>query len=140
MGERGKLTVQHLSGDQFRIDVRGHWLLVDQPENAGGEDAGPTPTELFVGSLAACVGHFARRFMQRHELPTHGLAVECDYEFAPDRPSRVGSVVLRLTLPEGFPEARREALAAVVEHCTVHNSIVHAPRITLDLVAAERVA
>lgn len=134
------MTVQHLSGDRFRIDVRGHWLLVDQPEAAGGEDAGPTPTELFVGSLAACAGHFAGRFMRRHGLSTHGLAVECDYEFAPDRPSRVGSVALHLILPEGFPEARREALTAVVEHCTVHNSIADAPDVTLDLVDAVRVA
>lgn len=33
------ITVTHLADERFRIDVRGHELLVDQPGN-GGEEAG----------------------------------------------------------------------------------------------------
>jgi len=62
------IAVTHVSGDRFAIQVRGHRLVVDQPVADGGQDAGPTPTELFVGSLAACVAFYARRFLARHDL------------------------------------------------------------------------
>src|SRR6266540_5083244 len=62
------LTVTHLYGDAFEIEVRGHHLTVDQPVDAGGADLGPTPTELFAASLAACVGFYAVRFLRRHGL------------------------------------------------------------------------
>jgi uncharacterized OsmC-like protein len=50
---------RYLGGDRFVLEVRGHQLYVDQPREAGGSDAGPTPTELFVASLAGCVGFYA---------------------------------------------------------------------------------
>jgi uncharacterized OsmC-like protein len=49
------LSVTHQTADRFELQVRGHRLLCDQPLADGGDDQGPTPTELFVGSLAACV-------------------------------------------------------------------------------------
>jgi putative redox protein len=123
------------SGDRFAIQVRGHRLVVDQPMAAGGEDAGPTPTELFVASLAACVGFYAERFLRRHGLPTDRLRVDGHASMGASRPARVAAITLRLDgLPE-LPENRRNGLRAVVEHCTVHNSIRQAPRIDIDLAA-----
>ena len=130
------IVVRHEGGDRFRVRVRDHELRVDQPVEDGGGDTGPTPTELFVAGLAACVGFYAERFLYRHALPTEGLAVECDFAFAEDGPARVASAALRVTLPAGFPESKRERLARVVEHCTVHNSIRHAPSIRIELEAA----
>jgi putative redox protein len=128
-----KVFVKHEQGDRLKVSIRGHDLLVDQPVADGGEDAGPTPTELFVAGLASCIGFYAERYLRRHELPTDGLAVECGFEFAADRPARVGRVDLRVVLPPGFPDDRRPGLKAVVEHCTVHNSITHAPDIAITL-------
>ena len=44
----------------------------------GGEDTGPTPTELFIASLAGCVAFYARRYLDRHDQPTEGLTVEAE--------------------------------------------------------------
>jgi hypothetical protein len=57
-----------------------------------------------------------------------------------DRPARVGRIDLTLRLPAAFPDALRDRLLAVVEHCTVHNSITNAPEVRIGLVAATRVA
>ena len=47
------------------VDARGHTILVDEPEHAGGADEGVMPTELLAASLASCfalaLGHVARR-------------------------------------------------------------------------------
>ncbi len=127
------MRIEHEGGDRYRVRIRGHELVVDQPREDGGEDAGPTPTELFVAGLASCVAFYAGRFLRRHGLPTEGLAVACGFTFAEDRPARVGTVAITVRLPEGFPEERRAALAAVVEHCTVHNSLRQPPEVTIAL-------
>ena len=129
------LSVAHQAGDRFQLQVRGHRLLCDQPPADGGTDQGPTPTELFVASLAACVAFYARRFLARHHLDAVGLRVEAAFTMSPDRPARVDTITLRLLLPQPLEENRRNGLRAVVEHCTVHNSIRQAPRIDIDLAA-----
>lgn len=133
MGEEGKIRIEHVAGDRFRIAVRGHELSVDQPVDVGGEDLAPTPTELFVSGLAACVGFFGARYLARHGLSAEGLAVDVEFAFSNDRPSRVAWVDLRVVVPAGVPEDQRERFMAVIEHCSVHNSIRQAPDVRIRL-------
>lgn len=128
--ESQPVRVAHLGGDRFDINIRGHVIRTDQPAGDGGEDTGPTPTELFIASLAGCVAFYARRYLERHGLPTEGLAVEADFSMG-SRPARVARIEVRLTIPAGVPVERREALLAVASHCTVHNSLITTPEITV---------
>lgn len=127
------LSVIHQTADRFELQVRGHRLLCDQPVADGGTDQGPTPTELFVASLAACVGFYARRFLARHHLDAAGLRVETHFTMSPDRPARVATITLRLVVPQPLEENRRRALLAVVDHCTVHNSLRIPPHVQITL-------
>jgi putative redox protein len=129
------ITVRHVDGDRFAIESRDHVLTVDQPLAAGGDDTAPTPTELFVASLASCVAFYARRYLARHDLPTTGLRVIAAYDMA-QRPARVGSVSLDITLPEGVPGDQRDRLLAVASHCTVHNSLTTPPRVMIAVAGA----
>jgi len=61
------------------VRIRGHGLTVDQPWEVGGHDTGPSPTELFVASLAACLAYYGGRFLARHGLDPSGLRVESDF-------------------------------------------------------------
>lgn len=127
------VRVDHLRGDRFRITTRGHTQQVDQPLDAGGEDTAPTPTELFVGSLTSCVAFYVRRYLTRHDLPTAGLAVTCEYAMA-SRPARVSDIRICVELPTGVPADRRDALLAVASHCTVHNTLADPPAVAIGLV------
>lgn len=49
-----RITVKHRHGQSFDIQVRGYPLVSDEPITLGGDDEGPTPTELMVAGLAAC--------------------------------------------------------------------------------------
>lgn len=135
-----EIGVRHEGGDRYRIEVRGHALWVDQPVQHGGDDSAPTPTELFVAGLASCVAFYGGRYLARHHLPAEGFGVDCSFELADDRPARVASIHVSVTLPESFPPARREALLAVVEHCTVHNSIAARPDVRIELARDRRAA
>ncbi|MGO8978466.1 MAG: OsmC family protein [Streptosporangiaceae bacterium] len=86
------MDVRYLSGESYEVSVRGHRVLVDQPAEAGGLDTAPTPTELFVASLATCVAFYAGRYLTRHGYGRDGLAVSADFDMASDRPARVSGV------------------------------------------------
>ncbi len=126
-----QMTVRHEQGARFTIRIRGHEVIVDQPIADGGTDAGPTPTELFVGGLVSCVAFYAGRFFDRHEIEHDGFSVACEWEMARERPNRVGRIEIDLELPSGFPTKHHDRLMAVVEHCTVHNSMVQMPEVRI---------
>jgi putative redox protein len=132
-GDGQGMDVRFVAGEAYEVTVRGHRLMVDQPAEAGGQDAAPTPTELFVASLATCVAFYAGRYLTRHGYGRDGLAVSAGYDMASDRPARVGAIRLTVHVPAGLPPERWAALRAVVSHCTVHNSLASPPSVTIDL-------
>ncbi|MEU0077538.1 OsmC family protein [Micromonospora tulbaghiae] len=132
-GQIGTVDVRFAAGESYEVAVRGHQMLVDQPLEAGGDDAAPTPVELFVASLATCVAFYAGRYLTRHGLDRDGLGVSVTYRMAAGRPPRVADIRLSLRLPQGFPQARTQALLAVASHCTVHNSLTTPPAVTVDV-------
>jgi putative redox protein len=126
------ITVSHVAGDRFAIELGEHTLMVDQPIQDGGEGTAPTPTELFVASLASCVAHYARRYLARHQLSTEGLTVTAGYQIG-SSPARVSAVQVVVLVSPDVPADRREALLAVASHCTVHNSLTHPPTVQVTL-------
>jgi uncharacterized OsmC-like protein len=129
------MTVTWVKGAQLAVDVRRHRLLVDQPADEGGEDQGMTPVELLVASLGSCIGYFAARFCQRHQLPADGLRVMMAWDYA-EQPHRVGSMTADVHLPLKLEPAMRARMQKVLEGCTVHHSISIAPKIDVRIVGA----
>jgi len=132
-GRAAQVDIGYLNGEAYEIRVRGHRVRVDQPADLGGDDSAPTPTELFVASLAACVAFYAGRYLTRHGLRRDGMAVHTDFDMATDRPVRVAAIRITVRAPDGFPAERRAALAAVASHCTVHNSLTTQPEISVTV-------
>ena len=126
-----RISVLHETGDRFRIAIRGHELVVDQPASG---DGGPTPTELFVASLVSCAAFYARRFLARHGVADGDLTVSADFAWADDH-SRVTAVAITVDARHGIAEDLRPALERVVEHCTVHESIAKHLAVTWEFVA-----
>ncbi len=135
MSAPAAITVRHLGQDRLLVRVRGHELLADQPVEEGGGDTAPTPTELFLAGLAACVAFYAQRFLRRHHLSTEGLSVSCDWTWASD-PNRVGEIELKVAAP-GLPPERRVAFERVIGHCTVHNTLHHPPKVQIDVLGGQ---
>lgn len=125
------ITVTHLAGEQFEITTRGHRVVVDQPHR-DGDEAGPSPTELFVAGLAACVGHYAGMFLNKRGLDYDGLRVECDWAMRPE-PARVGRVRLNVITPAPVPTELHEEMHAYMDRCTVHNSLRQPPSVDIAL-------
>ncbi|MFD0274627.1 OsmC family protein [Kitasatospora sp. NPDC127111] len=133
----GHVEAVGVRGDVYAITARGHLLTVDQPVPDGGTDTGPTPVELLSAALAGCVAHYAGRYLDRHGIARDGLRVTVDHTMATDRPARITSMTVHLTVPQ-LPRERADGLLAVASHCTVHNTLGRPPKVSITLEEPER--
>ncbi|MGW0227453.1 OsmC family protein [Actinopolymorpha singaporensis] len=131
--EPAPVEVRPLEGDAYVVEVRGHQLHVDQPREEGGTDTAPTPVELLVGALAACVAFHAGRFLARHGVGAEGLAVRAMFTMAAEGSTRVDAVHVRVVVPPDLPPERVPALRAVLGACTVKNTLTHAVELDLEI-------
>jgi uncharacterized OsmC-like protein len=131
------LTVTYQGGTRFAITNSRHTVMTDQPIDDGGTDAGMSPVELFIGSLAGCVGYFVARFCARHRIPADGFAIDAEWSMA-EHPHRVGAVALRLRLPADVTAEQRERLLKVAHGCTVHQSLAVPPAVEIALETERR--
>jgi len=127
-----KLRATYQGGLRYDVTSGRHHVATDQPVPDGGEDAGMSPVELFVGSIAACVAYFVGRFCARHDIPREGLTVETEWAME-EGPHRVGRIGLVVHLPHPVPTELKERLLKTAQRCTVHQSIVTVPTITISL-------
>lgn len=127
-----KLTVAYHGGARYDITSGRHRVITDQPVEDGGHDAGMSPVELFVGSVASCVGYFVGQFCARHEISREGLSVEAEWETA-EGPHRVGTIALVIHLPHRLSPDLKERLLKVAHACTVHQSLAVAPNLSIKL-------
>ena len=127
------IGVDWSEGDRFDIRIRSHTLVVDQPAEDGGTDLGPTPTELFVASLAGCVAFYAARYLRRHHIPPERLRVECGWAMSTDSPHRVKEINVDVLTSTPLDNTQIERLRAVVERCTVQNTLNAPPRVHIEL-------
>lgn len=132
------IVVTYAGGDLLRIAARGHEILSDQPVEDGGDDMAPTPTEIFIAGLGACVAFYAERFLRRNGLSTEGLKVACGYRWA-ENPHRVGEIDLMVDAP-GLIDAKREAFSRVIDHCTVHNTLRQPPSVRIVVTPSQAAA
>lgn len=130
-----RITVRHRYGQTFDIQVRGYRLVSDEPVTLGGEDEGPTPTELMVAGLAACAADEVVKCLAGVGLQLQ--PVEIGAEFAWDAEGRrVSSVRLDVTIPETIGESTREKVLQAMLSCPARKMLTEPPIVEYELIAA----
>ena len=74
-------AVARRSGESLRHDVEigGHRVTADEPEDHGGTDAGPSPEELLAASLASCTAVTIEMYARRKKWSVGDVVVGVDY-------------------------------------------------------------
>ena len=101
------------------VAVGRHTFTADEPASNGGEDAGPTPHDLYDSALGACKAMTVLWYANRKQIPLDDVEVAVDRD---DGDERKGTYRLRVTLALGGPltDAQRRELLAVAEKCPAH--------------------
>ena len=134
-----EIQVEHLGGVQFEIRARQHTIASDQPAENGGFDEGMTPPELLLASLGSCVGFYAAQYLRKHKLATEGTIVRVTADKATD-PARLDNFRIDLEIPRGLSQQDLQGVEQAVRHCLIHNTLLHEPKISIDVKTSELAA
>ena len=131
-----EITVEHLGSVQFEIRAGNHSIISDQPTSDGGFDEGMTPPELLLASLGSCAGYYAAQYLRKNKLATEGTRVRVTCEKVKDPLARMTNFVIEVDAPVELSDAQRKGVEDAVEHCLVHNTLLHSPKIELKVAGA----
>jgi len=109
------------SGFQHDVKVRDHLVGADEPRDAGGDDAAPSPEELLAASLASCTAVTLEMYAKRKGWDVGLVEVDCEYAPAERGCPTKFSLVVRL--PEGLPEEQVQRLMVIAAKCPVHRTL-----------------
>ena len=118
------------SGYRHDVEVEGHSVIVDEPEDAGGTDEGPSPTRLLAASLAACTAITMEMYADRKGWDLGQLAVEVDMEQV--EPSLPRSFTVTLRLPRDLSEDQVDRLKVIAGKCPVHRALSNETEVSIE--------
>jgi putative redox protein len=118
-----KANAERVGDEGFKhtVSVRRHRLTVDEKEDDGGSDKGPTPQEMLAVSLASCTAITIEMYAKRKGWNIGDVRVDVDYE-----PAQRGSPTkfkMVMHLPKELPEEQRERLTQIAAKCPVHRTL-----------------
>jgi|SRR5947209_14001109 len=126
-----ELKVRYLGGHQFEASSRGHVLISDQTLDNDGSDYGMTPPELFLASLGTCAGYYAAEYLRVRGLPDYDLELRVS-GFKGEHPARFASLRIEVLAPD-LNERHQHGIQRAVEHCLIHNTLLHAPAMEIKV-------
>ena len=127
------IAVSFPGGVAVDAHVGGHVVRTDQPRPHGGDSA-PAPFDLFLASIATCMGFYALRFCQERGIPTESLGLSLE-TVRDDSRKRLSAIRAALTLPLGFPEKYEDAIRRAVDQCAVKKHLAEPPAFELTVSA-----
>ena len=118
----------------LRVDAKigDHLIKTDQSVVEGGEGSAPSPFELFLSSIATCVGIYTLSFCKNKEISTEGMSISMDLD-RDKSTGLVGKIDLNLQLPEGFPRKYEKAIIKSMELCTVKKHLQTPPEFKINI-------
>lgn len=117
-----RAVARRISGHKHEVEIEGHSLVVDEPTEAGGTDAGPSPTRLLTAALASCVAITVGMYAGRKDWDITGLEVSAEFEAAP-RAGETARFVVELSLPAGLSAEQAQRIELIAGKCPVHRTL-----------------
>jgi putative redox protein len=116
-----RVVARRREGYAHDVEIEGgHSLVSDEPESAGGTDAGPSPTRLLASSLAACTAITVEMYADRKGWELGALEVDVETSYEGPVPTRF-DVTLR---PERqLDEEQTRRLLVIAAKCPVHKAL-----------------
>jgi uncharacterized OsmC-like protein len=108
----------------FATEVGGQRIMTDVTPPMGGKGRAPTPPDLFVVSLGACVAAFVARYCEQQGIDTRDLRVETAFE-KNEQPAFLTNFKVDVHLPQADCGDRMAAVNRVADHCIIEETLQH---------------
>jgi putative redox protein len=116
-----RATAQRVQAFRHIVKVREHRMGVDEPNETGGDDTGPSPQELLAASLASCTAVTMEMYAVRKGWDVGDLEVSCEYTPAERGCPTRFSLVLRF--PPALSDEQVAKLKVIAAKCPVHRTL-----------------
>jgi putative redox protein len=109
------------TGYAMHITVGPHTLRADEPVDKGGTDSGPTPHEMLLSALAACISMTLRMYATRKGWPLANAHVRVTG--GPSADGTGYAVNCRVGLEGPLDAEQRARLIDIAQRCPVHRTL-----------------
>jgi putative redox protein len=125
------ITIRLDQGYKTAINIRQHTIMADELISDGGADEGPTPMEIMLGTVGACVAVTTQAYAKRKNWPLEGVSVELDMERikSGDYPAYKGDAPFIHEIREAIrfdgplTDEQRARLMEIAGKCPVHRTL-----------------
>jgi ribosomal protein S12 methylthiotransferase accessory factor len=126
-----KMDISFPGGKKVSSDFGGFKVLTDQPVKSGGDGTAPAPFDLFLSSLGTCMGFYALAFCSKHKVSADDLSLTLDFDMN-KKTYMVENVLVKIELPDDFPEKLKKPLIKSVGLCAVKKHMMNPPEFTYE--------
>jgi putative redox protein len=119
-GREQRVDIRLVEGARMVAKIGDHEVAIDLHEKLGGTDSAPSPTELFMASVAACKLFYAYRFLSRRGVTTDGGTSTITWESSK---KHIETAKVELEMPEGVDPELVEGCLKMVRACFVTASV-----------------
>jgi len=138
----GPVIVRAAASFRCDIDVGKHKLIADEPVEAGGTDAGPTPYDYLSAALGSCTAMTLHFLAKRDGIPLDGVEIRVmnDRMYAKDcadcasTTGYIHKFDVEIRLRGNLTPEQREKLLATAKRCPVYKTLTAEIRIDERLV------
>jgi putative redox protein len=109
-------------GYEHEIEIREHRLISDEPEETGGRDQGPSPTELLAGALASCTAITIEMYADRKEWDLGEIEVAA--EFTKGTAEHAPKARVDIRIPVELSDEQSEKILKIAHKCPVHRALL----------------
>jgi len=117
-----RATARRVDGFVHRVEVDGHELIVDEPEEDGGTNTGASPTRLLTASLASCTSMTIVMYADRKGWDVGDIEVSAEFERPPAGERAQFDVTV--SLPSSLSEEQVERIMVIAGKCPVHRTLI----------------
>lgn len=103
-----------------RLQIRQHRLLADVSVAEGGDDAGPSPHDLYDAALGACKALTVLWYARRKGLPVEDVRSEVTRDSSAERQGVYRLAAHLVIVGPELTEAQVAELRSVADKCPVH--------------------
>ena len=126
-----RVTARRRQGYTHDVEIQGgHRLVIDEPEEAGGANQGPSPTRTLAGALAACSAITVEMYAGRKGWDLGEVEAVVEMEYGTSSVPRSFVVILRL--PKGLTSDQIERLRVIAGKCPVHRALSHETEVSIE--------
>lgn len=104
------------------VEFKNFEIKTDQTVKNGGDETAPEPFAIFLSSLAACAGIYAKSFCDTRNISTDNMQLFLDVSFKKGQ-AYMEEINIRLQVASNFPEKYIKPIIKAMEGCAVKNQL-----------------